>query len=83
MRYLFNKDLSNKFENAKSLTAYHNNLMRVINCIQLLSEYYVMDSEIENINPKCLKTFLTEDLNNQFIFFEEVYEFTRQQSSKK
>ena len=42
--------------------------MRVMNCI------HAMVSDIKNIDHKYLESFLNEDLNDQFILFEEVYE---------
>ena len=57
LRHLFNKDLLNEFEQAKNLAAYHENFIKMTNCVRLLCEYYSMDSDIEDINHDCLEHF--------------------------
>ena len=79
LRHLFDKDLLNEFDRAKNLTTYHENFIKITNCVRLLCEYYSMDSDIEDINHDCLEHFLRVDLNDEFISFEEVYEAINKQ----
>ena len=57
LRNLFDRDFLSEIKSLKNLTSYHNNFMRVINCIRLLSEYYAMDSAIKNIDHQSLEYF--------------------------
>ena len=57
--------------------------MRAINYIRLLSEYYSMDSNIENIDHQSLQDILDGDLNSEFILFEDLYEAINEQKMKE
>ena len=57
--------------------------MRAINYIRLLSKYYSMDSNIENIDHQSLQDILDGDLNSEFILFEDLYEAINKQKMKE
>ena len=57
LRNLLVRDFLNEIESLKDLTSYHNNFTRSINCIRLLSEYYSINRNIENIDHECLESF--------------------------
>ena len=83
LRNLFDKDLLNKFEQAKDLATNHENFIRMSNCVWLLCECYAMDSDIEDIVHDCLEHFLRVDLNDEFSSFEEFYKAINEQGFKK
>ena len=57
--------------------------MRAINYIRILSVYYSMDSNIENIDHQSLQDVLDGDLNSEFISFEDLYEAINEQKIKE
>ena len=83
LRNLFDKDLLNEFEKAKTLAVYHESFIRMTNFVRLLCKYYAMHSNIEDIDHDCLEHFLRLDLNDEFSSFEELYEVINEQEIKK
>ena len=57
--------------------------MRAINYIRILSVYYSMDSNIENIDHQSLQDVVDGDLNSEFISFEDLYEAINEQKIKE
>ena len=46
----------------------------MLNCCVLLDKCYSIESDIEDIDPDCLKKFLRVDLNDEYESFEDIYE---------